>query len=147
MSFGVVMHELHMPDAPPMRLLEPFQLAVEEIEPLYVGYDCRVSRLVRRFEIGGIQRARNTMTGDQLVHPGKAVDVVAVKLARRRRSHHSESPSVLRPSTGQSGTSARQATASDPARIAFARSPLGGAFDVMPVLPAMAMDVDRNRVA
>ena len=40
-----VMHELHMPDAPPMRLLEPFQLAVEEIEPLYVGYDRRLSRL------------------------------------------------------------------------------------------------------
>jgi hypothetical protein len=52
------MHELHMPDAPPMRLLEPFQLAVEEIEPLYVGYDRRLSRLVRRFEIGGFSARR-----------------------------------------------------------------------------------------
>src|SRR5256885_17127699 len=34
-----------------------------------------------------------------------------------------------------SGTSARHATARDPARIAFARSLLGGAFDVMPLLP------------
>src|SRR6516165_10134783 len=44
-------------------------------------------------------------------------------------------PAALRASTGQSGTSARQATASDPVRIAFARSPFGGAFEVIPVLP------------
>ena len=44
-------------------------------------------------------------------------------------------PSAVRPSTGQSGTSARQATASDPARIALARSSLGGAFEAIPVLP------------
>ena len=44
-------------------------------------------------------------------------------------------PFALRPSTGQSGTSARQATASEPARIAFARSSFGGAFEVIPVLP------------
>jgi hypothetical protein len=41
----------------------------------------------------------------------------------------------LRPSTGQSGTSAKQATASDPSRIAFARWLLGGAFVAIPVLP------------
>ena len=44
-----------------------------------------------------------------------------------------------------SGTSARQATASDPVRIAFARSSLGGAVDVIPLAPAMRMDVDRDR--
>src|ERR1700694_3146586 len=48
---------------------------------------------------------------------------------------------------GPSGTSARQATASDPARIAFARSPLGGAFEVMPVPPPWLWDIDRNGVA
>src|SRR3981189_2309356 len=36
---------------------------------------------------------------------------------------------------GPSGTSARQATATDPARMASARSSFGGAFDVIPVLP------------
>src|SRR5262245_42126274 len=36
---------------------------------------------------------------------------------------------------GVSGTSARQATASDPVRIAFARSSLGGAVDVIPLAP------------
>src|SRR6516162_5316970 len=43
--------------------------------------------------------------------------------------------SAFRPRIGPSGTSARQATASDPARIALARSWFGGAFDVIPVLP------------
>jgi hypothetical protein len=142
-----VMHELHMPDAPPMRLLEPLQLAVEEIEPLYVGYDRRLSRPVRRFEIGGIQRAAHTMTGDQLVHPGKAVDVVAVKLARRRRSHYSESPLGIaaehRPvrHVGQAGD--RQRSGAHRVREIAARRRLrrdAGAA-------AMAMDVDRNRVA
>jgi hypothetical protein len=32
------------------------------------------------------------MTGDQLVHPGEAVEVVPVKLAQCRRSHHGEGP-------------------------------------------------------
>jgi hypothetical protein len=36
---------------------------------------------------------------------------------------------------GASGTPARQATASDPVRMPLARSPLGGAFDVIPVVP------------
>jgi hypothetical protein len=65
-----VVHELHMPDAPLMCLLQPFQLPVEEIETLHIGDDRRLSRLVRRFEIGGIQCAAHAMTGDQLVHPG-----------------------------------------------------------------------------
>jgi hypothetical protein len=130
-----VVYKLHMPDAPLMCFLQPLQLPVEEIEPLHIGDDRRLSRLVRRFEIGGIQRAAHAMIDDQFVHPGEAVEVVTVKLVRCRRSHHGEGPSALRPSTGQSGTSARQATASDPALIAFARSPLGGAFEVMPVLP------------
>jgi hypothetical protein len=43
-------------------------------------------------------------------------------------------PSVFLPRTGPSGTSARHATASDPVRMAFARSSVGGAFDVIPGL-------------
>ena len=130
-----VVYKLYMPDAPLMCFLQPLQLPVEEIEPLHIGDDRRLSRLVRRFEIGGIQRAAHAMIDDQFVHPGEAVEVVTVKLVRCRRSNFGETALGLRVSTGQSGTSARHATASDPARIAFARSPLGGAFDVMPVLP------------
>src|SRR5215510_5309467 len=44
-------------------------------------------------------------------------------------------PWALRPSTGQSGTLARQATASDPAFIESARSLFGGALEIIPVLP------------
>jgi hypothetical protein len=87
-----VMHELHMPDAPPMHFLEAFEFPLEKIEPLHIRDDRRLSRLVRRFEIGGIQRAAHTVTGNQLVHPGEAVEVVPVKLARCWRSHHSEGP-------------------------------------------------------
>jgi hypothetical protein len=46
-----------------------------------------------------------------------------------------ERPSAFLLRIGASGTSARHATASDPARIAFARSSFSGAFEVIPVLP------------
>ena len=62
-----VMHELYVPDAAPMRLLEPFELPVEKVEPLDIGDDRRLSRLVCAFEIGGIQRSAHTVTGDQFV--------------------------------------------------------------------------------
>jgi len=142
-----VMHELHMPDAPPMRLLEPFEFPLEKIETLHIGDNRRLSRLVRRFEIGGVQRAAHTMTGDQLVHPGEAVEVVPVKLARCRRSHHSEGPfraaAEHRPvrHVGQAGD--RQRSGAHRVREIAARRRLrrdAGAA-------AMAMDVDRNRVA
>jgi hypothetical protein len=48
-----VVHQLDMPDAAPMRLLQPFKLHFEEVEPLHVGDDRRLARLVRHFEIGG----------------------------------------------------------------------------------------------
>ena len=126
---------------------QPFQLPVEEVEPLDIGDDRRLSRLVRRFEIGGIQRAAHTMIGDQLIHPGEAVEVVPVKLARCRRSHHSEGP--FRAATDhrpvrhvrQAGDRQR----SDAHRLCeitarrCLRRDTGGA--------AMAMDVDGNGVS
>jgi hypothetical protein len=59
-------------------LLEPFEFHVEEVEPLDIGDNRRLSRLVSRFEIGGAQRAAHTMMGNQLVHPGEAIEVVTV---------------------------------------------------------------------
>jgi len=56
----------------------------------------------------------------------------------------------LRPSIGRSGTSARQATASEPARIASPRSSLGGAFEVIPLLPPWlwtSTEIDRRSTA
>ena len=145
-----VVHELHVPDAAPVRFFEPFELAVEKIQPLDIGDDRRLARLVRRVEIGRAQRPAHAVIGDQLVHPGETVEMVAVELARlpacapwraRRRS---------RPRIGRSGTSARHATASDPARIAFARSSFGGAFEVIPVLPPWlwtSTEIDRRSTA
>src|SRR6266851_4738800 len=60
-----VVHELHVPDAVPVRFLQPFKLLFKEVEPLHIGDDCRLSRLVRRFQIGGAQRAADAMMGDQ----------------------------------------------------------------------------------
>jgi hypothetical protein len=87
-----VMHQLHMPDAPAMRFLQPFQLPVEEVESLHISDDRRLPRFVRRFEIGAVQRTAHAMISDQFVYPGEAVEVVTVKLGRCRRSHHSEGP-------------------------------------------------------
>src|SRR5262249_15149186 len=87
-----IVHELHMPDPPPMRLLEPFDFPLEKVETLHIGDNCGRSRLVCRFEIRGIQHAVHTMIGDQLVHPGEAVEVVTIKLAWYRLSHHGKGP-------------------------------------------------------
>ena len=73
-----VVHELHMPYAAPVRLFEPFEPAVEKIQPLDIGDDRRLSRLVRRVEIGRAQRPAHAVFGDQLVHPGEPVEMVAV---------------------------------------------------------------------
>ena len=97
---GRVMHELHMPDAPPMRFLQAFQLSVEEVEPLHISDNRRFPRHVRRFEIGGIQRAAHAMIGNQLIPPGEAVEVVPVKLAQCRGSHHSKGPFRIAPEHG-----------------------------------------------
>src|SRR5262249_58066423 len=87
-----VVHELHMPDPPPVRLLEPFDFPLEKVETLHIGDNCVLSRLVGRFEIRGIQHAVHTMIGDQLVHPGEAVEAVTIKLGRYRLSHKCKGP-------------------------------------------------------
>lgn len=44
-----------------------------------------------RLEIGRAKRTTDAMIGDQLIHPCKALQVVAIELARLRRAHHSQS--------------------------------------------------------
>jgi hypothetical protein len=46
-------HELQVPDAAPVGFLQPFEFAVEEIEPLDIADDGRLPGLVRGFEVGG----------------------------------------------------------------------------------------------
>jgi len=79
-----------MADAPPMRLLEALEFALEKIEPLHIGDNRRLSRLVRRLEIRGIQRATHTMIGDQLIQPGEPVEVIPVELAGCRLANCGE---------------------------------------------------------
>ena len=131
-----------------MRLLQPFELHLEEVETLDIGR--RSPALPPRAPLRDRRRSsarRITVTGDQLVHPGEAVEVVPVELARRRRAHRDEHALPrCDPSTGPSGTSARQAIASDPARMRgreiVARRPPGGDA----VLPAVAVDIDGDVV-
>jgi hypothetical protein len=47
-----VVHELRVPDATLVRLLEPFELRLGEVEPFDVHHDGRLPRSVRRFKIG-----------------------------------------------------------------------------------------------
>ena len=144
---GRVVHQLHMPDAAPMRRLQPFKLHFEEVEPLHIGDDRRLARLARRFEIGGAQRTARAVTGDQIVHPGEAVDVVAVELAWFRRADRGQrafgSAAEHGPvrHVGQAGHRQR----SRPHRVGeiVARRHLRDD----PGFAAVAMDIDRDGVA
>src|SRR5262245_44256485 len=142
-----VMHELHMADAPPMRLLEAFEFPLEKVEPLYIGDNRRLSRPVCGFEIGGIQRAAHAVTGDQLVHPSEAVEVVPVKLARRRRANCGKTaPGAAcehRPVRNVGEASHRQGTGAHRVCEIAARRRLRGDTGSA----AMAMDIKRDGFA
>jgi hypothetical protein len=134
---GRVVHELHVPDTPLMRLLEPLELHHEDVETFHVADDRRLPFPMRGLQIGRGERAAQAVLGDQFVHPRQAIEVVGVGQSRFGRAQRGEDPvgiSAL-PRMGGSGKSARRATASDPASIPLARSPLGGACDLMPVVP------------
>src|SRR6266850_3940578 len=124
-----------MPDAALMRFLKPFQLGLQKVEPFHVGNDRGLSRFMGGFEIGCRKGAAQAMAGDHLVHPSEALEMMLIELARLGGAHRGQNALVFLPRTGPSGTSARHATASDPVRMAFARSPFGGSFDVIAVLP------------
>jgi hypothetical protein len=73
-----VVYQLHMPDAPIMSFLEPFELRLEKIEPLDICDDGGLSRLVRGLEIRGGQGPTQAMAGDHLIHPSKTLKMVPV---------------------------------------------------------------------
>ena len=53
-----VVHELHMPDTPPMRLLQPFEFPLEKVETLDIGNNRRLPCPVRRFKIAAFSARR-----------------------------------------------------------------------------------------
>ena len=116
-----VMDELHMPDAALVRLFEPFEPAVEKIQPLDVGDDRRLAGFVGRVEIGRAQRPAHAVIGDQLVHPGEPVEMVAVQFARRRGAHERERR-LPRRGRAPAGPARRRGT-QPPARLPASPSP------------------------
>jgi hypothetical protein len=84
---GRVVHKLQVPDAALMRFLQSLELPVEEVKPLHIGNDCGLPRFVRRLEIGRAKGATQAMVGDRLIHPGEALEMVPIELARLRRAH------------------------------------------------------------
>src|SRR6266481_9221280 len=79
-----------MPDAALMRLLEPLELSLEEVEPFHVAHDRRLPRCMCGLEIGCRKRATQAMVGDHLVHPIEASKMVFVELSRLRRAQRAE---------------------------------------------------------
>jgi hypothetical protein len=49
---GGVVHQLDVSDAALMGLLEAFEFSLEEVQPFDIAHDRRLSRRVRRFQIG-----------------------------------------------------------------------------------------------
>src|SRR6202043_4034485 len=70
---GCVVHELDVPDAALMRFLKPLKLHLEEIEPLHVAHNRRLPRPMGRLQIRRGESAAQTMIGNHLVDPGKAL--------------------------------------------------------------------------
>lgn len=66
-----VMHELHVPDAAPMRLLEPLELHLQEIERFDVGDEGGLPGGMRGLEIGGGKGAAQAMARRHRVHPAR----------------------------------------------------------------------------
>src|SRR5260370_169722 len=89
---GRVVNELNVPDATLMRLLEPLEFSLQEIEPFYVSYDGGLPRCMCGLEIGCRKRATQAMVGDHLIHPIEAPKMVLVELARLRSAQRDENP-------------------------------------------------------
>src|SRR6478672_9912550 len=87
-----VVYELNVPDAALVRLLEPLELSLEEVESLDIADDRGLAGGVRGFEIGRRKRAAQAMTGDRLIRPIEALEMVLVELARIRLAQRPEHP-------------------------------------------------------
>src|SRR5207302_6292312 len=87
---GRIVHKLDMPDAAPMRFLEPFELALEKVEPFHIADDRGLPCLMRGLEIGRRKRSIEAMAGDHLIHPGEALEMVPIEQARLRRAQRGE---------------------------------------------------------
>ena len=69
-----------------MRFLEPIEIRLQKIQPLHVGDDRGLCRFVGGFEIGRGESAAQAVVGDHPIHPGEALEVVPIELARLGRA-------------------------------------------------------------
>jgi len=81
-----VVHELRVPDAAVVRLLEPFQLHLKEVEPFDVHHDGRLPSAVRCLYISSSEGASEPMLRHHLVHPSQTLKMVPIKFARLGRA-------------------------------------------------------------
>ena len=79
---GRVVHKLQVPDAALMGFLKSLELSLEKVEPFHVGNDRRLSRFMGGFEIGAGKRPAQAVVGDHFIHPGEALEMVPIELAR-----------------------------------------------------------------
>src|SRR5437868_6631554 len=126
-----------------MCVVKPLKLSFQKVEAFHITHNRGLPGRMRSLEVGCRKGATQAMTCDHFIHPIEATKMVFVELARVRRAHGAEDPggipalqtcqtgpssagippgssAVFLPRMGPSGTSARQATANDPARIPFA---------------------------
>jgi len=135
------MHELHVPDAALVRFFQPFELPVEEIKPLYVSHDRRLSHFVRRLQIGRGKGAPQAVMSNHLIHPGKTLQMV--KFTRLRRAQGGEHTlGIARQYGAVRHVEVRHATASDPDCIALAKVVAWRRLGGDPRFAAMTVDID-----
>ena len=85
-----VVHELDVPYAALMRLFEPLQLSLKEIEPFYIAHDGGLPRRMRGLQIGRRKRTLQPVTSDHLIDPVEASEVIFVELGELRRAQRAQ---------------------------------------------------------
>jgi hypothetical protein len=144
---GRVVHELNVPDAALMRLLEPLELSLQEIESFHVTHDRGLSRCMRGLQISGRKRAAQAMVGDHLIRPVEAPKMIIVELARLRRTQRGKHPGRIPP---ENGTVRHVCEARDRQRSrphAVCEAVIGRRLRRYSGCSAMGMDIDRDGFA
>jgi hypothetical protein len=72
------MHKLCMPNATLVRLVEPFEFLLQEVEPLDVHYDSGLACCMRSREIVGPKGAAQPMARHHRINPGEAIKMVSI---------------------------------------------------------------------
>ena len=144
---GRVVYKLNVPDAALMRLLEPLELSLEEVEPLHVTHDRGLPRCMCGLEIGCRKRAAEAVISNHLIHPIEAPKMVLVELARLWRAQRAEDPGRI---SAEDGTVRHVCEAGDRQRSrphAVRETVIGRRLRGNSARSAVRMDIDRDGFA